>query len=776
MPTRARNTQHLVVLRSCPRIKSATTEVKMGIRKSSSTSKTEGDRRLDAAKQVYSPGTGSGAASNLGVLGVAAAMTVSGVFAAPAQAADPGAPSSPTRDLGTLGGASSEAIGVSADGKVIVGRSVASGVPRSFLWTEANGMKSLGALGGAGTFAHAVSADGRVIVGEDVFGFLSRAAFRWTEANGIQNLGTLGGDYSQAFAVSADGSVIVGSSWLANNNDHAFRWTETTGMQDLGTLGGDYANAPAVSANGKVIVGQSALASGGPHAYRWTEANAMQDLGTLGGSFSHAFAVSADGSVIVGNSALASGFQRAFRWTEANAMQDLGTLGGDNSSAKTVSANGIAIIGSSELASGAFHAFRWTAANAMQDLGTLGGNTSSANAISADGSVIVGKSTLASGFDHAFRWTEATAMQDLGTLGGNTSSANAISADGSVIVGSADTASGETHAALWKFAPVNPPEPGGQDPESPKPGVPTLIDVDNTVKTVASAAHETFSVMEMQRMGLARLQDSCDADRAGETCYSARTDISGFDGNTDVLARINLAHAFTDDFSAGVSVAHSFWRDLPDSLSDNDSNIGGGIHAQWRTPTPDGTWYLRGALSANRYDLERTRRVLSYTEAGTGDSAIKGWGASLEVGRAHELSERDGFSYYGGLRYSNLKMDGYTERNAAFPFTYSDTVLKQTTGYIGATYNSAVTGKVTWSIDGRVEQDLAHDDPDVMARAAYIGALKFDADFAHTRASLSSTVSYAVTDNVKIDVTPYIAGTSTRDAAWGAAIGISGKF
>ncbi len=740
----------------------------MGIRKSSSALNAEGDRCLEAAEQVYSPGTGSGAASNLRVLRVAAAITVSGVFAASAQAADPAVPSSPTRDLGTLGGTFSEALFVSADGRVIVGRSAfASPTPRAFQWTEANGMQDLGNLGGVGTYAHAVSADGSVIVGEDVGAFFpSRAAFRWTEANGIQNLGTLGGTYSQAFAVSADGSVIVGSSLLANGDGHAFRWTETTGMQNLGTLGGDYADAPAVSANGKVIVGQSQLASGDAHAYRWTEANAMQDLGTLGGSFSQAFAVSADGSVIVGNSSLASGFQRAFQWTEANAMQDLGTLGGDNSSARTVSANGIAIIGSSELASGAFHAFRWTTANAMHDLGTLGGNTSSANAISADGSVIVGNSKLASGFDHAFRWTAATAMQDLGTLGGNTSSANAISADGSVIVGSADTASGETHAALWKFATIDP-----SDPE-----VPTLIDVDNTVKTVASAAHETFSVMEMQRMGLARLQDSCDAARSGETCYSARTDISGFDGNTDVLARINLAHAFTNNFSAGVSVAHSFWRDLPDSLNDNDSNIGGGIHAQWKNPTTDGSFYLRGALSANRYDLERTRRVLPYTEAGTRDSAVKGWGALLEVGRAHELSERDDFSYYGGLRYSDLKMDGYTERNAAFPFTYSDTTLKQTTGYIGATYHRALTEKVTWSIDGRVEQDLAHDDPDVVARATYIGALKFDADFAHTRASLSSTVSYAVTDNVRIDVTPCIASTSTRDGVWGAAIGISGKF
>ncbi|WP_157998944.1 autotransporter domain-containing protein [Agrobacterium tumefaciens] len=695
-------------------------------------------------------------------------MTVSVIFLDSAQAAD----SSSGRDLGTLGGSTSGATDVSADSSVIVGGSaLASGVPRAFRWTEANGMQDLGTLGGVGTFPHAVSADGGVIVGEEVFDLLSRAAFRWTEANGMQNLGTLGGDYSQAFAVSADGSVIVGSSWLANGFDHAFRWTEINGMEDLGTLGGNYSDAPAVSGDGKVIVGQSRLASGDAHAYRWTEANAMEDLGTLGGSFSQAFAVSADGSVIVGNSALASGFQRAFRWTEANAMQDLGTLGGDSSYSSGVSANGSVTIGNSTLASGFDHGFRWTETNGMQDLGTLGGDTSSANAISADGSVIVGNSQLASGFGHAFRWTEANAMQDLGTLGGDTSSASAISADGRVIVGSATTASGETHAALWKFAPINPPVPG-----EPEPEIPALIDVDNTLKTVASAAYDSFTVIESQRMGLVRLQDGCAVSRAGETCYSAKSDISGFDGNADVLARIHLGHAFTDNFSAGISVAHSFWRALPDGLNDRDNNVGGGVYAQWRTPTQDGSWYVRGAFSASRYDLERTRSVMAYTEAGTGDSTVKGWSTSLEVGRTHVLSSEDDFGYYGGLRYSDLKMDGYTERNAAFPFFYSDTTLTQTTAYIGATYNRSLSEKLTWSIDGQVEQDLAHEDPGVTARAAYIGALKFDSDFARTRASLSSTVSYAVTENVKIDVTPYIASTSTRDASYGAMIGISGRF
>ncbi|WP_211387588.1 autotransporter domain-containing protein [Agrobacterium tumefaciens] len=722
--------------------------------------------------QVRSRGRAPHPTTCLGTLGIAATMMVGSFGPTAVHAADPSAPSSATRDLGTLGGDFSIAKAVSADGSVIVGDSeLASGSERIFRWTEANGMQDLGTLGGDFSIAKAVSADGSVIVGDSRLASAFTHAFRWTAANGMQDLGTLGGDFSIAKAVSADGHVIVGDGRLASAFTHAFRWTAANAMQDLGTLGGNLSVASAVSADGSVIVGQSQLASGSSRGFRWTEANAMQDLGTLGGDFSTTNAVSADGRVIVGGSQLASGSSRAFRWTEANAMQDLGTLGGDSSSASAVSADGSVIVGDSWLASGSPRAFRWTEANAMQDLGTLGGAYSTARAVSADGSVIVGDSRLASGFDHAFWWTEANAMQDLGTLGGDFSTATAVSADGRVIVGSATTASGDTHAALWKFVPVNP-----VDPEGPKPEIPTLIDVDNTVRTVASAAHKTFSVMEMQRMGLVRLQDSCDVSRAGETCYSAKTEISGFDGNTDVLARITLGHAFTENFSAGVSVAHSFWRDLPDSLNDRDNNVGGGVYAQWRTPTQDGSWYVRGALSASRYDLERTRRVMAYTEAGTGDSAVTGWSTSLEVGRTHVLSSEDDFGYYGGLRYSALKMDGYTERNAAFPFFYSDTTLTQTTAYIGATYSRSLSEKLTWSVDGQVEQDLAHEDPGVTARAAYIGALKFDSDFAHTRASLSSTVSYAVTDNVRIDVTPYIASTSTRDTAFGAMIGISGKF
>jgi probable HAF family extracellular repeat protein len=226
------------------------------------------------------------------------------------------------QDLGTLSGSENHpehyADDVSADGLVVVG---ASGY-RAFRW--ANGvMQYLGALGGISSRARGVSADGSVVVGWALIAIYQMRAFRWTEAGGMQDLGTLG--ESMANRVSADGSVVVGDAYTSGQW-RAFRWTNGV-MQDLGTLPGyDRSTAYGVSPDGSVVIGWAQNASGQSRAFRWTAAGGMQDLGTLGGLDSRVFGVSADGSVVVGRAENASGQPRAFRWTAAGGMQDLNQL------------------------------------------------------------------------------------------------------------------------------------------------------------------------------------------------------------------------------------------------------------------------------------------------------------------------------------------------------------------------------------------------------------------------------------------------------------------
>jgi len=180
--------------------------------------------------------------------------------------------------LGTLeGDYDSYASDISADGSVVVGYSVPysrwpvlSGRARAFRWTEESGMVGLGALnGGLFSYALGVSADGAVVVGDAADGAADNygRAFRWTEGSGMVSLGVLnGGTLSAALGVSADGAVVVGYSGVdaAGKLWRAFRWTTETGMQSVEDwLRANGVSVPtdittsatAVNAVGNVVVG-----------------------------------------------------------------------------------------------------------------------------------------------------------------------------------------------------------------------------------------------------------------------------------------------------------------------------------------------------------------------------------------------------------------------------------------------------------------------------------------------------------------------------------------
>lgn len=141
--------------------------------------------------------------------------------------------SSGMEDLGTLGGAHSFAQATSADGSVVVGGAYVGGTYHAFRWVSgATGgtagnpqMYDLGTLGGTTSRANGVSADGSVVVGWSyTTGMAAYRAFLWTSGDGMVDLGTLGGSNSEANGVSADGNVVVGAALNSSGVNRAFRW------------------------------------------------------------------------------------------------------------------------------------------------------------------------------------------------------------------------------------------------------------------------------------------------------------------------------------------------------------------------------------------------------------------------------------------------------------------------------------------------------------------------------------------------------------------------
>ena len=163
-------------------------------------------------------------------------------------------------DLGTVSGATgsySHATDINNRGWVAgLGGDVPATGPatrRAFRWTPDAGMQDIGSLGGALSQAFAINDNGQVAGGSNTAANAYHA-FLWTPGRGMQDLGTLpGDDMSQATGVNSKGQVV---GWSQNSTTgilRAFLWTSKTGMRLL-PLPDGIANAIAqdINDNGQV--------------------------------------------------------------------------------------------------------------------------------------------------------------------------------------------------------------------------------------------------------------------------------------------------------------------------------------------------------------------------------------------------------------------------------------------------------------------------------------------------------------------------------------------
>jgi probable HAF family extracellular repeat protein len=318
--------------------------------------------------------------------------------------------------LGDLPGGAFEsaALGVSADGLVVVGSGMTAHGKSGFRWTQASGIVEISDTSMKACWCYNTSRDGSIVVGsgDAGSGWNSYRGFYWTKEGGI----TFPEHFHdrarfEMWGVSADGSVIVG-----DGGQQAFLWNRNSAATSLGVLPGRTSSrAVSVSADGSVSVGSSYNLPGWDHeeAFAWTKGRGMVGLGFFPRSnYSFAIAVSPDGAVVLGTSSDSSGYP-AFRWTESSGMVRLGHLPGRNTTHPfAADSNGTIIVGTSFMTRGQGTAFIWDNKHGMRGLQAVltdvfgldmvGWELQSTTGISSDGTVIVGWGKNPSGSQEAF--------------------------------------------------------------------------------------------------------------------------------------------------------------------------------------------------------------------------------------------------------------------------------------------------------------------------------------------------------------------------------------
>ncbi len=304
-------------------------------------------------------------------------------------------------DLGTLGGATSEANGLNNAGQVVGHAEAADGARYPVIWSGGVARPLSTRQGGA----LALSAGG-VAAGNVLSASGQRLAATLLSGGNAYDLGTFGGSFSYAVAVNDSGQV-VGYARTPDEKDHAFLAT-ASGMVDLGTYGGLYSYAYGLNQAG-LVVGSAFDASGTPRCFLST-GGGLIDPGTLGGRACNALAVN-DAGQVTGSSATSAGVGHAFVY-DSRGMVDLGTLGGRSSAGLAINRRG-QVVGASRTAANQQHAF-FHDGTRMIDLGTLDGTSSTATGVNASGQV-VGNSTLADGRKQPFLFANGV-MLNVNTL------------------------------------------------------------------------------------------------------------------------------------------------------------------------------------------------------------------------------------------------------------------------------------------------------------------------------------------------------------------------
>ena len=184
-----------------------------------------------------------------------------------------------------------------------------------------------------------------------------------------------------------------------------------------------------------------------------------------------------------------------------------------------------------------------------------------------------------------------------------------------------------------------------------------------------------------------------------------------------------------------------------------------GANLIWNEQENSLGYQLKLANAYQEQDVTSIRKIFNTSEPGSGKSLLISQSYLAELSYAFKYDDKNVIRQYIGLRYTNLKQDGYTESqnsSVADPLTVSALKDRSTTALLGLKLNHLLTDKASIYAQAGVEQDLHHKIDNYLATDLNSNTLlpiAFNNDIKKIRAVASLGTSYIFTKTQRASAT-----------------------
>ncbi|EJI9012722.1 autotransporter outer membrane beta-barrel domain-containing protein, partial [Escherichia albertii] len=288
-------------------------------------------------------------------------------------------------------------------------------------------------------------------------------------------------------------------------------------------------------------------------------------------------------------------------------------------------------------------------------------------------------------------------------------------------------------------------------PEQPSKPVITMVDATNSAAAMTKTGSRSFEVLDFYKSSIQQLVDTRCQLGTEEYCLGAFSQYDMLTSShkvaTGVFGSMRLP---VENIIIGGAVNFANKTQLTDNYTANGKRkpgVGGFIRYQQNLNNDGLSVDLSGAFLSQGVTI--TREKLDNTEAGKGDSNIKGYQATLSAEYSVKLNEHFRIIPTVALTYRSIKRDRYTEnRGAEFSATYGEIKERRTDLDLGLNSEVSITSAVSIDTQAGAMVKLGSKRDAFTGKIPYIGSFaQYDKHERNVEPYTSVSVNIAATKN-----------------------------